>query len=492
MNDVDLSGLRIDAPATAVPRRPLGPRLLVFAVAAIAIAVAATFLVPLLLPPRAVRTAPVVSAQTGAARSTSATAEAVGWVEADPFPYIVRPLVSGHIETLDVLEGATVVADETVIATLASAELQAALDRTSAAVAVAQAAVARARADAELADARLEQNADALLRVRDARTKLAAIETRLQNAEQRRREDEAKARSAAANVRAQELLAEAGTSHPVALERARADADAAKAAVEARDAELAGLRGERDAQRETLALSEQLAAEPVDLRGAVAIATAALQQAESAHRQAETDREIAAREFGWATIRSPVGGVVMRLEAEPGDMVGHGQSGVVALYDPQKLRARIDVPLDSIGGVREGQRVEVTSEAIGDVVVQGVVQRLQHETDLLKNTLQVKVGLTDPPALLRPETLCRARFLAPESDATDAPRVVTAFRVPASAVQDGRVFVFDPQRGAARAVAVEVVGEQQGERVVRGELSPTQRVVLDPVTDGERITEIRR
>ena len=172
-------------------------------------------------------------------------------------------------------------------------------------------------------------------------------------------------------------------------------------------------------------------------------------------------------------------------------MVGHGATGVVAVYDPKKLRARIDVPIDSLAGIYEGQRVEVTSEAIGDVVVTGVVQRLQHETDMLKNTLQVKVGLEDPPSLLRPETLCRARFLAPEDDREDAP-AVTAFRVPKDAVRNGEVFVFDPRTSRARAVKVEVAGERGADVIVRGALSPTQRVVLDAVHDGDAVQEAQR
>ncbi|HIE69712.1 MAG TPA: hypothetical protein EYP98_05830, partial [Planctomycetes bacterium] len=103
-------------------------------------------------------------------------------------------------------------------------------------------------------------------------------------------------------------------------------------------------------------------------------------------------------------------------------------------------------------GIYEGQEVEITSEAIGNTIVVGVVQRLQHETDLLKNTLQVKIGLIDPPTLLRPETLCRARFLAGKQDGKVA--VVSAFRVPAAAVHQGHVFIFDPQSGTARAVPI--------------------------------------
>ena len=42
MSNVDLSALRIDESSAAVPKRPLGPRLLVAGVIAVTLAVAAT------------------------------------------------------------------------------------------------------------------------------------------------------------------------------------------------------------------------------------------------------------------------------------------------------------------------------------------------------------------------------------------------------------------------------------------------------------------
>jgi len=490
VSQVDLSALRIDEADPVVPKRPLGQRWLLGIVLVLALALAATFLWPLLVPPRGVRMAAVRTAgHTAAASSAAATTEAVGWVEADPFPIIVRPLVSGHIETLEVLEGDRVTAGETVVARLASAELLAARDRAVAGVAESEAHLALARASQDLAQQRREQNAEALLRLAEARTQQLMTETRLETARARARLATAQAASAAANVKAQERLEAAGQSYPVALERARADADAAAANVAASTEEVAGLAQELEERRATVELCRELAARPVDLEGAEAVAGAETAQAEAVLARARTELEIAERELEWATVRAPRDGVVMRLEAEPGDMVGHGEKGIVALYDPERLRARIDVPLDSIQGIHPGQEVEITSEAIGDVVVQGVVQRLQHETDLLKNTLQVKIGLTDPPALLRPETLCRARFLAAAAEPGTTPEV-TAFRVPAAAVQDGVVFVLDPKSGRARAIPVDVVGQEGDDRVVRGELSPTQRVVLEPVTDGEAIREL--
>ncbi|MCB9876002.1 MAG: efflux RND transporter periplasmic adaptor subunit [Planctomycetes bacterium] len=492
MSSVDLGALRIDQDAAPPPRRPLGPRLLLIAVAALTLALAVTFAWPLLRPARAVRMAPVRTAEATTASSTTATAEAVGWVEADPFPVIVRPLVAGRIQTLDVLEGAVLKAGETVIATLDSAALLAAHDRATTLLAEREAMLARAAAELVLARQRLEQNAEPRLRLREAQVMLAGVATKLATARDNRTRNAAMLRSAKAALTAQQQLEAAGSTFPVALERAAADVAAAEAALAASDAEVRGLDAEHAAVTARLQLAEELVASPVELQNAVAVAENEHQRATAARDSARAELQIAERELGWCRVTAPVDGVVLRLLAMPGDTTGPGMQGLVAVYDPQQLRARIDVPLDSLGGVREGQQVEVRSDAIGDHVVRGVVQRLQHESDLLKNTLQVKVGLLDPPPRLRPETLCRARFLGSTDEAAGDEVVVSSFRVPREAVQGGRVFVFDPARGAARAVPVEVLAEQGADRVVRGELSPTQLVVLDAVQDGDKVTETGR
>ncbi|MBK8975590.1 MAG: efflux RND transporter periplasmic adaptor subunit [Planctomycetes bacterium] len=505
MTGVDLSRLRIDdRPPAGGLRRPRGPRLAVGSIAVLALAVVASFLWPLLRPVHAVRMARVqawngrADGVTGAAGARAGTVvEAVGWVEPDPFPIVVRPLVKGRLAQLLVLEGAEVHAGETVLATLESAELLAARDRARAAAAEREADLAMARADRELATERLRQNAEARSRLREAAAGSAAVETRLATARERARVASADAASAQALATAQERLETAGSSHPVALERARASADAAHAAAAAAEREVLGLEAEAAAWRATVALQEELARDPVDLRGALAVATARSQLAEAALDAARIGLAIAERELAWATVTAPVDGVVLRLAAMPGDTVGEGAQAIVALYDPQRLRARIDVPFDSLAGIGAGQSVEIRSDAIGEQVVHGVVQRLVHEADLLKNTLRVQIGLLDPPRLLRPETLCRARFVGVQpadptsaETASDAVAGADVFVVPDAAVRDGAVYVFDPRSGTVRRVAVERVGQDGALVLVRGPLSPTHRIALDPVADGERVQEI--
>lgn len=118
-------------------------------------------------------------------------------------------------------------------------------------------------------------------------------------------------------------------------------------------------------------------------------------------------------------IRAPAGGVVMARLVEPGARIsmaanaaGERMGAVARLYDPEKLQARVDVPLADATKVGIGTPAEVTTEALPDHTFQGVVTRLVHEANIQRNTVQVKVAISNPTAALKPEMLTRVRFLA--------------------------------------------------------------------------------
>ncbi|MCR9247974.1 MAG: efflux RND transporter periplasmic adaptor subunit [bacterium] len=489
MTGVDLRELRIDETATKT-RAPLGPRILAWGVVALLVTVALTFLWPLLRPTRLVTTAAIRPADVASPTSTVATAEAVGWVEPEPFATEIKPLVTGRIRSLDVLEGTEIVAGETVLATLESAALAAAHDRAKARIGEREHEIATAAARLKRARDHRAQHAVHRSELARARVTLADKTAKHVEAENRVRELEATARATAAAERAQQRLAETGNSNAVALERAQAEAASARAAIITAEALTAALARECDAARAAIALQEEFIENPVDLDNDVAIAESELAAARQRLATARTELAIAERELGWAErVVSPISGKVMRLTSAPGNTAGPGNPAIVAIYDPTRLQARIDVPLDSVAGVHPGQRVELRSEITGNQVVAGTVLRVQHETDLLKNTLQVKIRLHEPPAVWRPETLCRARFLGREAGTESAESTPTAFLVPTGAVRGNRVFVVDPAAGTARAVPVETLGQDGGATIVRGALSVTQRVILEPVDDGETVEE---
>ena len=478
--DVDLSALRMERKRAA--RKPLGPRVAAIAIVIVVVAVAASFIVPLLTPARAVTTVAVRIAEYGGAQTGATVAEAAGWIEPDPFPIVVRPLVSGVLTELVVLEGHAVKKGETLVGRLESAKLLAQHDTAKAKLALSDRLLKEAQARLEWAKALLAQKADVRTAEAEARRRVEITTGRLGAARAARRSAEAEHDGARADLGGQEKLVEAGGTYPVALAKARAAVAAAAAEVVQREAEMSAVEAELARDKEIFTITKEVLDDPRALTAKVALAQAAADASGAANNKARTDFEIAKRELDWCTVKAPIDGVVLKLLAAPGAHVGPNGHGIVALYDPKRLQARIDVPLASVGNVRVGQEVALRTEVLPGKPTKGVVVRIQRESDLLKNTLQVKVRLIDPDPLLRPETLCRALFLANAETGKSGPAM---FLVPRTAVRDGAVFVIGD--GRARRVTVETVGERGDSIVVRGALSPTHRVILEDVSEGERV-----
>ena len=125
------------------------------------------------------------------------------------------------------------------------------------------------------------------------------------------------------------------------------------------------------------------------------------------------------------TVRSPIDGRVFRLIAHPGarmgdtmaQMEGHDGRTVVTLYRPEMLQVRVDVRFEDIPKVLPNQPVVIENPALASSLG-GTVLFINSEADIQKNTLQVKVAITDPPPVFKPEMLVDVTFLAPQRAAT--------------------------------------------------------------------------
>jgi multidrug efflux pump subunit AcrA (membrane-fusion protein) len=158
-------------------------------------------------------------------------------------------------------------------------------------------------------------------------------------------------------------------------------------------------------------------------------ARATLAQAQAALAGALVQRDAAVLRLSRMEIRSPASGVVLARLVGPGVHVSTGSmregdpghaGGVLRLYDPASLQARVDVPLADAAKVGVGCRAVVTTEALPDAPIAGVVTRVVHEANIQRNTVQFKVALENPPAALKPEMLVRVRLSASASARPDA------------------------------------------------------------------------
>ncbi len=405
--------------------------------------------------PTAAATAPNVSAEKVAPATTGPPLfQASGWVEPDPYPVKVATLVDGVVSEVLVLEGETVEKGQ-LLARLVDDDARLAL------------AAAEARHQ---------------LLVAERETHLAALE-----AADRRLEAAEAATEAAGTLKAE---AEQQWKRLGRLSKA--------GAVSELDEINARLRLQREGalHRSSKATNAEASAEQLRLQretqtkdNAIALAQVAVDQARLALER--------------TTLRAPVAGRVLRLAAAPGDkkmlaMDDPDSSAICVLYDPQKLQARVDVPLADAARLRTGQRVKLHSSLLPDKPFDGEVTRIGGVADLQRNTLQVKVRIFHPSDQLRPEMLCRAEFFGEPATAETSPATnprmnagaSLAVWMPTAALHGDFAWVCDPESKRLSKRAVTPTGESREAftRVSAG-VRPGEQVVLTTGNwrDGQRV-----
>ncbi|MEX0320598.1 MAG: efflux RND transporter periplasmic adaptor subunit [Puniceicoccaceae bacterium] len=383
--------------------------------------------------------------------------QASGWFEADPFPYRATALASGIVDTVQVLEGQRVEAGEP-IATLIREDAELKLGIAKANLEAAEASLASARSEHVLSLARMESMTKEIDVAESRRKELADLAVR--------------AKDLGPELVSQEEIVQAGLR------------------LNTQDQKLDALRSQL---REREIESERLEAQVQVREGLLGESQTRLQEAEL--------------EYERMVITAPVTGVVQRLMVAPGQkkvlMADNPESATVALlFQPEHLQARIDVPIAEASRLSVGQAVLLESEFLPGQELQGHIQRITGEADLQRNTLQVKVRVDNPPAGLRPEILCRAKFLN-TSVSSVASNSTSPGPLQVTGPVSGRLGVKVPERAlfnqngnVASAWAVDESGRRIERRSVRltgsGQdnyldvaegLRPGDRVVLNPSSD---------
>ncbi|WP_411827651.1 efflux RND transporter periplasmic adaptor subunit [Luteolibacter sp. AS25] len=197
-------------------------------------------------------------------------------------------------------------------------------------------------------------------------------------------------------------------------------------------------------------------------------------------------------------ISSPVDGTVLRLHAAPGmkrmlNMDSPTSAVIVELYDPEKLQARIDVPLNEASVLSVGQSVDIVSDILPDKTFTGTVTRISGQADLQRNTLQAKVHINSPDPRLRPDMLVRAKFFDTEttqtSGETSSGRL--SIYVPENAlIGESTVWVVSPDSTAEKRTIKLGTETKDAHRLVLEGLRSGESVILPPhesLSEGTRI-----
>ncbi len=128
---------------------------------------------------------------------------------------------------------------------------------------------------------------------------------------------------------------------------------------------------------------------------------------EQAQQQVRTARESvnkAATNLGYATITSPIDGVVLSKSVEEGQTVAASFNTpelFTIAQDLTNMQVIADIDEADIGEVKEGQRVTFTVDAHPDDVFSGVVKQVRQEATTESNVVTYQVVISAPNANLK-------------------------------------------------------------------------------------------
>ncbi|MGM9746651.1 MAG: efflux RND transporter periplasmic adaptor subunit [Paludibacteraceae bacterium] len=130
-------------------------------------------------------------------------------------------------------------------------------------------------------------------------------------------------------------------------------------------------------------------------------------RAKSSYDVAKQNLTKAQTNLGYATIYSPIDGVVLSKSVEEGQTVASSFSTptlFVIAEDLTQMRVVADVDEADIGEVRDGQRVQFTVDAYPSLTFEGTVQQVRQEATTTSSvvTYEVVISARNPDLKLKP------------------------------------------------------------------------------------------
>lgn len=209
------------------------------------------------------------------------------------------------------------------------------------------------------------------------------------------------------------------------------DVAQARARLDAAEAEESRLKAD-DARQQDLFKREVISAREYDASHAALLAAQAQQRAaaeqyalmKSGYRSEQIDQararldaanqalDLAKTQLGYATAVSPLSGVVLSKNAEPGEVLAAG-APVVTVGDIRKVYLRAYIDEADLGRVKLGQEVKVTTDSYPGKVYKGRIvfispeaeftpKMVQTQRERVKLVYRIKIDISNPDQELKP------------------------------------------------------------------------------------------
>ncbi len=254
------------------------------------------------------------------------------------------------------------------------------------------------------------------------------------------------------------------------------------ARIDARDYEneLERIRAEYELARKTLARTKSLYSEGLITRQRLDSDTAGVEALLASMKNAEL-------RLRRCSIRSPVSGIVNRLDAEKGLYMNTGDT-VAMILEIDRIKVVAGIPESDVDAVGRLEYFELTIDSLGGRRVRGRKHFLSKDTESFAHVYRLEIEVDNPGRDILPGMFARVNIVKKE--------VPDAVSVPLYAIisRKDKQFVYVAEDGKARARTVET-GILDGWRmqITKG-VEPGDRVIVvgqRSVNEGRRINIVR-
>lgn len=282
---------------------------------------------------------------------------------------------------------------------------------------------------------------------------------------------------------------------------AEMDKETLQAELESSEAQLASSKTEYDYQSKNFARTKELHQKELVSDAEYDEALYLYEKARNAYLQSQAAMVKVKRNLGYATITSPIDGVVISRAVEEGQTVAAGFSTPTLFTiaaDLTQMQVVADVDEADIGQVSEGQRVAFSVDAYPDDTFQGRVGQVRLEATVESNvvTYQVVITAPNPDLKLKPGMTANVTvFTLEKEDALAVPTRALRFVPDGELLAELGLKLGDAGQVApgGREVWVRAGDALLPRRVETGAVSGAMTEVLAGLSEGDTIvTELVR
>lgn len=234
---------------------------------------------------------------------------------------------------------------------------------------------------------------------------------------------------------------------------------------------LAAAQGQLTQARNHYERQETLLAQGWTTRANFEVATQAQQTAQSQVEAAEAQLSAAHDLVSFTELRADAPGTITATGPSAGEVVQAGQ--MIAKIARQDGRdAVFDVPAQLVRSASTGLQVTVSLTNDPKVTAQGRIRQIAAQADPVTRTFEVKVGLTDPPAVMQLGATVNGRVETSSGPVIDIPATALTRmnRQPA-------VWIVDPSTNMVTARNVDVLRFDQAQVIISQGLDAGEIIV---------------